>query len=92
MFVRTPTGYERRPVTLGLYNEKMIEVRDGLAVDDEVVLNPKVLLGDSKAKTRDGEDKAGGKGGKSGDKAGGKGGGGGNKGSGGGKGGKGPPQ
>ena len=31
----------------------MVEVREGLGEGDEVVLNPKVLLGD-KAKTRDG--------------------------------------
>ena len=49
---RTAAGYEEREVTLGLSNEKMVEVRDGLAEGDEVVLNPKVLLGD-KAKTRE---------------------------------------
>jgi len=54
VFVRTPTGYDRREVTLGLYNEKMVEVRDGLHEGDEVVINPKVLLGDAKARTRDG--------------------------------------
>ena len=53
VFVRTPTGYAEREITLGMYNEKMVEVRDGLAEGDEVVTNPKVLLGDSKAKTRD---------------------------------------
>ena len=54
VFVRTPTGYDKREVTLGLYNEKMVEVRDGLHDGDEVVINPKVLLGDAKTKTRDG--------------------------------------
>jgi multidrug efflux pump subunit AcrA (membrane-fusion protein) len=55
IFVKTPTGYAERDVTLGLYNEKVVEVRDGLTEGEEIVLNPKVLLGDSKAKTRDGD-------------------------------------
>jgi hypothetical protein len=60
LFVRTPTGYDEREVTLGLYNEKVVEVRDGLTEGEEVVLNPKVLLGDTKAKTRDGDNTKGG--------------------------------
>lgn len=63
VFVKTPTGYERRAIKLGLYNDKMIEVREGLTEGDEVVTNPKVLIGDAKTKTRDGGDqKSGGKG------------------------------
>ena len=55
VFVKTPTGYDRREVTLGLFNEKMVEIREGLAEGDEVVINPKVLLApDDKTKTRDG--------------------------------------
>ncbi len=55
VFVKTADGgYERRPVTLGLYNERMVEVRSGLNEGDEIAVNPKVLLGDSKSKTRDG--------------------------------------
>ena len=66
VYVKTASGYERKPVTLGLYNEKMVEVRDGLAEGDEVVINPKVLLGDAKTRTRDG----GGEGNASGEKSG----------------------
>lgn len=66
VFVRTPTGYDKREVTLGLYNDKSVEVRDGLREGDEVVLNPKVLLGDSKAKTRDTAGESGEKAGKEG--------------------------
>lgn len=56
----SPTGYERRPVVLGLYNEKMVEIRSGLKEGDEVVTNPKVLLtDDAKTKTRDEHDKHG---------------------------------
>jgi hypothetical protein len=60
VFVKTPTGYDRRPVTLGLYNEKVVEIREGLNEGEEVVLNPKVLLApDDKTRTRDGDTKGG---------------------------------
>jgi len=63
VFVKTPTGFDRREVKLGLYNEKSVEIREGLSENDEVVLNPKVLLApDEKIRTRDGDGK-GGKGG-----------------------------
>ena len=52
IYVLTPAGAEVRDVVLGLFNDKMVEVREGINEDDLVVLNPKVLLGD-KAKTRD---------------------------------------
>lgn len=67
VFVRTPTGYERKTIQLGLANEKMVEVREGLAEGDEVVLNPKVLLGDAKTKTRDGDNGGGNGNGKNGE-------------------------
>ena len=61
VFVKTATGYERKPVELGLYNEKFVEIKSGVAEGDEVVTNPKVLLGDDPAvKTRDAEPKGGG--------------------------------
>jgi multidrug efflux pump subunit AcrA (membrane-fusion protein) len=67
VFVKTPTGYERKAVTLGLYNEKSVEIREGLNEGDEVVLNPKVLLApDDKTRTRDDGGKNGTKGGKNG--------------------------
>ncbi len=52
VFVMTPSGPQEREVTLGLFNDKMVEVKSGLVEGDEVILNPKVLVGD-KAKTRD---------------------------------------
>src|SRR5262249_54254263 len=57
-----PSGasYEEREVVLGIYNEKLVEVREGLVEGDEVVINPKVLMGDTKAKTRDGDGQGGG--------------------------------
>lgn len=55
VYVKTPSGgYEPVDVELGIYNDKVIEVRSGVSENDEVVINPKVLLGDSKQKTRDG--------------------------------------
>ena len=65
VFVKSSNGYERRTVTLGLYNDKMIEVREGLAENDEIVTNPKILLDDNKdkTKTRDGSEQKPGKGG-----------------------------
>lgn len=60
VFIKTPTGYDRREVKLGLYNEKAVEIREGLAEGDEIVLNPKVLLApDDKTKTRDDNGKNG---------------------------------
>ena len=53
VFVATATGHEERVVVLGKFNDKMIEVVRGLTEGDEVVLNPRVLLGENKTKTRD---------------------------------------
>ena len=75
LYVVTPGGVAEREVELGVFNDKMVEIRVGLAEGETVVLNPKVLLGD-KAKTREeadakptgrsGAGKGGGGGGKSG--------------------------
>lgn len=59
VFVRTPTGYDEREVTLGLMNDRVVEVREGLAENDEVVINPRVLLGDTRTRTRDGAAESG---------------------------------
>ncbi len=52
VYVMTPAGPVERVVELGLFNDKMVEVRAGILEDDQVILNPKVFLGE-KAKTRD---------------------------------------
>jgi multidrug efflux pump subunit AcrA (membrane-fusion protein) len=62
LFVKAGNAYEEKEVTLGLYNDKMVEVREGLNEGDEIVINPKVLLGDNKTKTRDTENGKGGEG------------------------------
>jgi len=92
LFVLTQAGPEEREITLGLFNERMAEVKDGVSVDDLVVLNPKILLGD-KAKTRDEADPNAGRRGAPGGAGGDKGKAGGDKGKGGkgAPGGKGPP-
>jgi multidrug resistance efflux pump len=51
-FIVTPHGPERRPITVGLSNDKEAEISSGLVEGDEVVLNPKALVGD-KVKTRE---------------------------------------
>ncbi|MBX9626548.1 MAG: hypothetical protein K2X82_22295 [Gemmataceae bacterium] len=56
VWVKAGDGYAGREVKLGMYNDRMVEVQEGLAEGDEVVINPKVLMGDAKAKTRDGGD------------------------------------
>jgi HlyD family secretion protein len=75
-YVMTTSGPVERDIVVGMSNDKEVEVREGLKEGDEVVLNPKVLVGD-KAKTRqagsgngngqkEDDDKAGGQGGKRG--------------------------
>lgn len=52
VFVKGPNGQPvEREVEIGLTNDKVAEIRNGLKAGEEVVLNPKVLVGD-RAKTR----------------------------------------
>jgi hypothetical protein len=51
VFVKSGDDIRERDISIGLANEKIVEVKDGLAEGDVVVLNPKAILGD-KAKTR----------------------------------------
>jgi multidrug resistance efflux pump len=54
---------ELRPVKIGESNDKKVQIREGLEEGDQVVLNPKVLLGDNAKKIRQpGEDKGQGEG------------------------------
>jgi hypothetical protein len=52
VFVMTPSGPEEREIQIGLSNEKMAEVKSGLQEGDQVVVNPKAILGNA-AKTRE---------------------------------------
>lgn len=62
--VMTPSGPQEREVVIGLSNDKVAEVKEGLQEGDEVVENPKAVLGE-KAKVREvgGDNKGGEKGG-----------------------------
>jgi len=44
--VRTGDGIERTAVTLGLGNDKMVEITSGLSDGDAVILNPRKALGE----------------------------------------------
>jgi hypothetical protein len=44
--VETPAGPEEREVVIGLSNDKMVEVKEGLKEGDRVIVNPKAVLGD----------------------------------------------
>jgi multidrug resistance efflux pump len=52
VFVMTPNGHEEREIQIGLSNEKMAEVKSGLQAGDQVVVNPKAIVGNA-AKTRE---------------------------------------
>jgi multidrug resistance efflux pump len=51
VFVMTPDGPRDREITVGLTNDRVVEIKDGVEEGEEVVLNPRALLGD-RAKTR----------------------------------------
>jgi len=44
VYVMTEKGPEAREVTVGLSNEKMAEIEDGLHENEQVIVNPRVLL------------------------------------------------
>ncbi len=64
-FVMTPTGPQEREIVIGLSNDRLAEVKEGLDEGDTVVLNPSVLLKSKgkSAKTADSIDSADSKGG-----------------------------
>jgi hypothetical protein len=62
VFVMGPDGPQQRDVLLGLSNDRMVEVKEGLKEGDVVVLNPRALLGE-RAKTRQAAEERGGGGG-----------------------------
>src|SRR5262249_44765139 len=51
-FVITPQGPEEREITVGMSNDTEAEITSGLTAGEQVVINPKVLVGD-KLKTRE---------------------------------------
>jgi multidrug resistance efflux pump len=55
--VMTPQGPKERPIVVGASNEKIAEVKEGLEEGDEIVLNPKAVLGDKIKVHQPGESK-----------------------------------
>src|SRR5262249_14129918 len=53
VFVMNGRIPEKRDIEIGESNDKMVEIKSGLKEGEEIVLNPKVLLGDEKIKTRE---------------------------------------
>jgi hypothetical protein len=45
-WVMTDSGPQEREIVIGLANDKLAEIKSGLQVGDQVIINPKVLLGD----------------------------------------------
>jgi RND family efflux transporter MFP subunit len=68
VFVLGNNGPEKRNIVIGESNDKNVEVKEGLQEGDQVVLNPKALIGEEKVKTRDGKEN--GKNGKGGEESG----------------------
>lgn len=50
-FVMTPDGPVERDIVVGVSNERLVEIRSGVQEGEQVILNPKALVGD-KMKTR----------------------------------------
>ncbi|WP_166820152.1 HlyD family efflux transporter periplasmic adaptor subunit [Thalassoroseus pseudoceratinae] len=48
VWVVTDSGPERRPVLLGATNDKVISLRDGVTIDEEVFLNPRAVIDEAR--------------------------------------------
>ena len=57
-WAQTKEGPERRPVVLGLTNDKMIEIKDGLAEGEQVILNPRAFVSEARKETSEDENDA----------------------------------
>jgi len=54
-WVAASTGYEKRPVLLGVANNTRIEIKDGLAEGDTVLLNPRAVVEEARQDVREEE-------------------------------------
>lgn len=43
-WVQTPNGPDRRPLVLGMTNDKVVEIKDGVLEGENVLLNPRALV------------------------------------------------
>jgi HlyD family secretion protein len=50
--VKKGTALERRNVVLGLGNDKFVEIKEGVEVGEEVVLNPRAALGETEEESQ----------------------------------------
>jgi multidrug resistance efflux pump len=50
-YVMTPSGPQEREIVVGISNEKMVEVKEGLEEGEQVVVNPRILLNEKERKT-----------------------------------------
>ena len=44
-YVKTPAGPQRRELLLGLSNDKFVEIKDGVSEGDEILMNPRSVMG-----------------------------------------------
>ena len=51
-WVQTPQGVEGRPVVLGMANNTRIEVKDGLAEGERVLLNPRAVVEEARVEEK----------------------------------------
>jgi HlyD family secretion protein len=45
-FVKSPEGPQKRELLLGLSNDKYVEVKDGVSEGEEILMNPRAVMGD----------------------------------------------
>ena len=57
VFVKTPTGPVARDIKLGMDDGTFVEVKEGLKEGEDIILNPRTLLGDKGKKGAKGDEK-----------------------------------
>lgn len=57
-YVKSPNGPQKRELLLGLSNDKFVEVKDGVAEGEEILMNPRAVIGDQ-LNNEDGEEEDG---------------------------------
>ena len=55
-WVNTPNGPERRPLVIGQSDDKFIEIKDGVAEGEDVLLNPRAAVPDARKSPESTED------------------------------------
>lgn len=45
-FVKTPDGPQKRELLLGLSNDRFVEVKDGVSEGEDILMNPRAVMGD----------------------------------------------